>query len=131
MTHPSGPELSEKAVQARVRRLYLDVGAEVFSTSSVRRARIAKGMADLYVLHPKFSLWFEAKRAGGKQSPAQVAFQHSCERAGVRYLCGGLDVAVEHLQRIGVLPHEQRFAIIAGNNTATAISVDTRILGMW
>ena len=97
------PELSEKAVQARVRRLYLDVGADVFSTSSMRRSRITKGMADLYILHPKFSLWFETKRVGGKQSPAQVAFQHSCERAGVTYLCGGLEIAVAHLRKVGVL----------------------------
>ena len=111
MTRP--PELSEKAVQARVRRLYMEMGADVFSTSSVRRSRIARGMADLYVLHPKFALWFETKAPKGKQSPAQVAFQHSCERAGVTYLCGGLDVALNHLRKLGVLQNDETVAALA------------------
>ena len=103
------PELSERAIQARVRRLYLDTGCEVYSTSSVNRSRIAKGFPDFWVMRTGKGGWFhELKKPGGKQSPAQVAFQHSCERAGVTYLCGGLDVAVEHLRQIGLLSQQYK-----------------------
>jgi hypothetical protein len=48
------------------------------------------GVPDVVAIHPAHGLLFwEAKRPrGGRQSPAQRAFQAAADAAGVAYVCG-------------------------------------------
>jgi len=81
------PNLSEKAILARVRLVLEDVGCTVYSTVQTRRSHVSAGLPDLYVLHPKLGgFWIEGKAWHGKQSAAQVAFQHACRLAAVDYV---------------------------------------------
>jgi hypothetical protein len=104
---PIGPlpdDPSEKAVLARVRLLFHDVGCTTYSTVQTRRSRQAIGLPDLWVMSPRLGgFWFECKRPGGKQSPAQVAFQHACQLCAVDYVKGGTNEAIAYLQRRGLL----------------------------
>ena len=94
---------TEKQVVAWVYSLYRSVGCCVYSTQQTRASRQALGLPDLYVVHPAGAWWHEVKRPGGKQSPVQVAFQHTVERAGVVYVLGGVDAARAQLARLGII----------------------------
>ena len=104
---PVGPladSPSERAILARVRQLLLDIGCQVYSLSQTRRSHVSAGLPDMYALHARLGgFWIEGKRPGGKQSPAQVAFQHACAAAGVDYLCGGMPEVLDYLERRGLI----------------------------
>ena len=97
--------LSEKALLARVRLILHDVGATVYSTVQTRRSHVSAGLPDLYVLHPKLGgFWIEGKAWHGKQSAAQVAFQHACQLAAVDYVViRSVDELVAYLQTRNLL----------------------------
>jgi hypothetical protein len=92
----------EKAVQASVMRFYRSLGAVTFSTAQARRSKVALGLPDLFVCWPaRGVLWVhEVKRAGGKQSADQAAFQATWEASGGSYVLGGMREAVAHVERI-------------------------------
>lgn len=96
--------VTEKQVAYQVRRLYEAVGCTVYSTSQARPSRVAKGLPDLYVVHPRIGGWWhEVKREGGRQSPGQVAFQQEMQRCGVAYVLGGLAEAQAFLHTKGIV----------------------------
>ena len=99
------PNLSEKAILARVRLLLEDVGCTVYSTVQTRRSHVSAGLPDLYVLHAKLGgFWIEGKSWHGKQSAAQLAFQHACGLAAVDYLViRSVDELVAYLQKRNLL----------------------------
>jgi len=87
-------QLREREIQQVVIQFYRSLGVAVYCTSSNRRARIAKGMPDLYCLHPRRGGWWhEVKTPGGVWSEAQQEFAMYCQAAGVPYVRGGLDAA--------------------------------------
>src|SRR6266487_3652269 len=98
---PPGEPLSEKALLARVRLVLHDIGATTYQLTQTRPSRVARGIPDLYVLHGKVGgFWVETKGWHGKQSPAQVAFQHACQLAAVDYLLvRSVDDLVAYLQK--------------------------------
>lgn len=56
------------------------------------------GVPDVVAIHPAHGLlWYECKREGGRQSPAQHAFEAACREAGVRYICGTCRVLIAAL----------------------------------
>ncbi len=94
----------EKDVQTRVARFYASCGCHVYSTSQYRASRMAIGIPDLYVVHPRIGgFWHEVKRPGGKQSDGQHLFQVEVEAAGVGYVLGGIDEAQAFLTARGLL----------------------------
>ena len=96
---------SEKAVAHRVGHIYAALGAFIAWTSQYRPSMVTPGLPDMIVLLPrgKGVLFHEVKRPGGRQSPAQKAFQESCETAGVRYVLGGADAAWHALEELGMV----------------------------
>ena len=93
----SGP--TEKQVQAAVRDLLTQMSVEVWDTSQPFAAKITPGVPDLLCICPKRGVFFcEVKRPGGKQTPAQRAFQVACEVAGTPYVLGGVDEVAEFLR---------------------------------
>ena len=104
---PVGPladEPSEKAIVARGRDLLHQLGCSTYSLQQTRPSRQARGFPDLFVMSPRLGGFFwEAKAPGGRQSPAQVAFEQECQRCGVEYLCGDLDALLAYLERRGLI----------------------------
>ena len=106
---------SEKQVEARVIATYRALGCVVYKLSQPRATMQTPGLPDLLVFAPwrtvppwrtvaaRAFAWHEVKRVGGKQSAAQAMFQYHADAAGHTYLLGGVDVAREWLQRIGVV----------------------------
>lgn len=96
----------ERDVQADVVALYKSIGAATYSTSVYRPggAKIAAGIPDLIVLHPRLGVWFhEVKRPKGKQTDEQILFQTRCAQANVVYVVGGLEEARAALTLAGIL----------------------------
>lgn len=78
---------TEKAIQRKIYTLLISCGCYVTWNSDVRRVRTTRGATDLIAFSPLRGIAFiETKRKGGKQSPAQRAFQQACERAGGTYI---------------------------------------------
>jgi len=99
-------DVTEKAEQLEVVRLYRTAGCEVYSLSQPRATMQSPGFGDLYVFCERKGLawWFETKRPkGGRQSEAQKKFQELCQRCGIGYVIGGFDEAHDHLRKIGVV----------------------------
>jgi len=87
---------AEKAQQDDIRKLWLTLGGKVWNTSSVTRAKITPGIADLYLTLPRweFAMWWETKSADAVRkkdrgrSPEQMDFAAHTETAGVPYGAG-------------------------------------------
>lgn len=91
-------------MQTRVARFYASCGCHVYPLSQYRPSRVAIGIPDLYVVHPRIGgFWHEVKRPGGKQSDGQHVFQVEVEAAGVGYVLGGVDEAHAFLTGRGLL----------------------------
>lgn len=91
---------AEKTVQAEIKRLLGTHEIEVYDTSQPFRAAITPGVPDLLCFCPRRGFFVvEVKSATGKQSAAQLHFQHLCERAGVRYILGGVAAVTAFLAK--------------------------------
>ena len=102
----TAPLTRERDVQTDVVALYKSIGAATYSTSVYRPggAKIAAGIPDLIVLHPRLGVWFhEVKRPKGKQTDEQILFQTRCAQANVVYVVGGLEEARAALTLAGIL----------------------------
>lgn len=55
--------------------------------ASLKAIGMVAGVADLIILHQGRAYALEIKAKGGKQSPAQAAFEADCAAAGVPYAC--------------------------------------------
>lgn len=97
--------LLERDVQKACVALLEGLGSKVYRTSQYRASRIAPGIPDLIVLHPKLGVVFlEVKSATGKQSAEQAEFEADCERACVEYwLVRSTEELRERLTDVGVL----------------------------
>jgi hypothetical protein len=79
------------------------------------RTHQTPGIGDLYVLLPSTSrwgssepplppaVWIEVKAEDGRPSPAQRAFELSCQVRGIAHVMGGLDQVAAFLARHGFL----------------------------
>src|SRR3990167_434408 len=107
MQTPSRPEKVEQAHGVRLLRL---IGAAVYVSGTVRRRGYYQGtmqtpgIPDVEAWLPwpprgtssdagptRQQLKWEAKRAGGRLSPAQQAYQRHCRDAGVAHVVGPVD----------------------------------------
>ena len=95
---------SEKAIQADAEQLCRMAGCTVFHMSQARATKQTAGIADAFVTAPTVgtACWYECKKPGGVQSPAQREFQSACERSGVTYVLGGIDAMEAWLIQIGL-----------------------------
>lgn len=81
----------EKAEQTAIRKLFIEYGFKVRSTSSVRPSKIAIGFPDLFVTHATMPLgffWETKRQVGGVVSEAQEEFGADCWRCGIRWYTG-------------------------------------------
>jgi hypothetical protein len=103
----------EKHEEADIIDLYQTCGCVVVSFAQPRHTMQSAGIPDLriYCERMGWAVWFEVKRRKGpeyrkvksEQSDDQKAFQALVESCGETYLIGSLEVAVEHLKRVGIL----------------------------
>lgn len=104
----STQDLLENDVQRAVMAFYrtFDIEIACFSERRTGRTRVTAGWPDLALGCPrKRAFWVhETKRErGGRQSIQQSHMQQWLEACGVFYLIGGVQVAHDHLVKIGVL----------------------------
>ena len=107
--------MSEKQEQQAIVQLLRSVGAEVYVLGHPRRrgdhpgTGQTPGLADLeaYVPHYARTTWtlvkIEVKTPTGRLSEAQQTYRFQCLRAGVAYVCGGLDAVLEYLEGRGLV----------------------------
>lgn len=102
MTRPRRPEA---IAQSRATALYRAVGCTVLSTSQTRKSRVAIGLPDLLVLHPRSgrAFWHEVKAPGGRVSPAQLDVHDTMRQAGLTVIVGDERAAEAHLIGLGLL----------------------------
>lgn len=98
-------ERNEKAIQARVRKIFLAHGCEVYSLSQPRSTKQTPGIGDMFVIHRRLraAFWFETKTPRGRQSPDQVVFQEALSFTPTGYVLGGEAAAWDHLRKIGAI----------------------------
>ena len=67
----------EREVQAKVKKLYKQVGGTVWDTSQRRKAHVTPGVPDLVVTipHRRAAFFHETKAPGGKMSDEQKEFR--------------------------------------------------------
>lgn len=77
-------------------------GFQVVRFSQARASQQTEGIPDRRYYHTEWgvAIWWEAKREGGKQRPAQKRFQVMCEACGEWYVVGPLDVLQAQLERM-------------------------------
>lgn len=100
----------EKAEEHAVDKLYRAMGCTVYRLSQARASKQTPGLPDRWVVHTgtNRAWWHEVKRpVGGKQSPAQKAFQRQCALCGVSYVLGGVQAAELWLVKHGIARVEQ------------------------
>lgn len=83
----------EKHVEKAGDDLMESLGFYVVRLSQSRASRQTPGIPDRKYYHqPRgITLWWEAKRPGGRQSMQQVLFQRMAEACGEVYALGGVD----------------------------------------
>lgn len=97
----------EKHVEHAGDQLMALYGFQIIRFSQARATNQTPGIPDRKYYHTgrKLTLWWEAKRPGGKQSHFQESFQAMCEACGETYLCGTVDVLRNYLiHMIGAKP---------------------------
>ena len=101
---PRRPRVSEKVVEAAVDRLCALAGCEAVRFSQARATKQSPGIPDrlYYPPAPHRPFWVEVKADGGRQSPAQVAFQRRCEAHDERYVLGGYRDVLAYLVAYGL-----------------------------
>lgn len=90
---PSAYRPREKDVERACDSLMAQLGWTTVRFSQPRRTMQTLGIPDRRYYHVArgVALWFECKRPGGRQRPAQRAFQTLVEACGERYVLGGAD----------------------------------------
>jgi hypothetical protein len=80
----------EKHVEAIGRRMMTLLGFQTWHLSQARATNQTPGWPDMLFTHRErgLAVWWEAKRPGGKQSPAQREFELSVTACGQHYVCG-------------------------------------------
>lgn len=102
------PALSEKQVQAAIVKRLGKLGVAVYSLSQPRATKQTAGLPDILAICPYRGIFVvEVKAAGGKQRPEQRVFQERWERAGGRYVLGGLAEVEEFLRNDTPSPHDE------------------------
>lgn len=83
---------TEKQVEAAGDRAMRLLGFAAIRFSQPRATMQTSGIPDRRYYHGgrKLALWWEAKKAGGRQSPSQIVFQAVAESCGELY-CVGTD----------------------------------------
>src|ERR1041385_104771 len=73
------------------------LGFTCWHLSQNRASRQTPGWPDMLFTHPGkgLAVYYEAKRQGGKQSPAQQEFQRHIEAAGGQYVTGTAQVLAD------------------------------------
>lgn len=90
--HEPGRPISEAEEQRRIVKHVTLSGGKAWSTSSVRKSKIAAGFPDLWIVIGGVGLWWEAKTVEATKakesgrSPEQVDFARGCEMS--RTFCG-------------------------------------------
>lgn len=77
--------MTEKQVQADIKKYLRTVGASVWDTSQPRAAMITPGLPDLIVVFRGRLAFVEVKTEKGKLSPAQEVFRAEVAGAGHDY----------------------------------------------
>lgn len=92
----------EKWVEHAGDQLMALYGFKIVRFSQVRATNQTPGIPDRKYYHPirGLTLWWEAKRPGGKQSHAQQDFQAMCEACGETYLVGTTEVLMDYLTQM-------------------------------
>ena len=82
------------------------LGYDVIRLSQARASRQTLGVPDRRYYHTGrgLSLWWEAKRAGGKQRPEQAWFQRTAEACGEVYVSGPFEDLRRVVHRLHGLP---------------------------
>lgn len=103
----------EKHEEADIIDCYQTCGCIVVSFAQPRHTMQSAGIPDLRIYHKRLGIawWHEVKRRQGSeykrvnsaQSDDQREFQLLCESCGEKYLLGALDVAIAHLEDLGIL----------------------------
>lgn len=99
-------DLLENDVQRAVMAFYRNFDIEIARFSEGRRSRVQRGWPDLalFCLRKRAFWVHETKRTrGGIQSAAQHVIEEWCQQCDITYLLGGVQVAHDHLVKIGVL----------------------------
>ena len=97
--------LTEKQVEHLGDQLMQTLGFEIVRFSMARATQQSPGIPDrLYINSTKkFAVWWEAKRAGGKQSYAQQDFEAMVNAVGTwQYVCGTDDALVAWCRQQGL-----------------------------
>jgi len=120
--------MKEADVQRRITALFKQCGGEVYNLAQGYRpggknhgtTRQTKGLPDLFVFFPTWrrAVWYEVKKRHDKwpldrveapvradyykklQRPEQATFEALCLSCGVWYVLGGLEEAVELIERL-------------------------------
>jgi hypothetical protein len=93
------------SAQASVAALYRAVGFRVYVTSQNRTSRVARGLPDLFLLHPRLNkpACQEHKRPGEPVTEEQQRFAEDWIASGGYYIRGDLDDAKSWLRAHGFL----------------------------
>lgn len=85
--------LTEKQEQEMGDRMMAALGFTSIHFSQARASQQTPGIPDRKYYHTgrRITLWWEAKRTKGKQSPAQVAFQEMAQACEETYVYGTHD----------------------------------------
>jgi len=95
----------EKAEERAAHKLADALGFEVYRLSQSRASRQSPGWPDLLLVCPAkgLAVWYEAKSATGKQSPAQRAFQAKVTACGHEYVVGTHHALVDWCRARGLI----------------------------
>jgi len=100
--HEPGRPISEAEEQRRITRDVLASGGAVWSTSSVRRSKIAVGFPDLWITVGGVGLFWETKVLGGIRSPEQARFALGCQQSGTPYCWGTHADFIDYCRASGI-----------------------------
>jgi hypothetical protein len=97
-----GLRVTEKDVERRCDSLMSQLCWNVVRFSQPRHTMQSSGIPDrkYYNVARGLTLWFECKRPGGKQRPAQKQFQQMAEACGETYVMGGVDELLSALDSL-------------------------------
>lgn len=90
------PTPSEKDVERLGDKIMAMLGFTAWRYSQARATQQSPGIPDRFYTHPTRGLhvFWEAKRPGGKQRPAQRVFQTAVTLCGLQYVCGTDDALI-------------------------------------
>lgn len=97
--------ITEKQVEHMADKLMQTLGFEIIRFSQPRNTMQSFGIPDRKYYHTSkgITLWYEAKRPGGKQSFYQLNFQAMVESCGEIYVVGTDDALVDWCRTNGFI----------------------------